>query len=202
MNIERTLTGLFLTACCLLSGCAALSSDGTTLSKAATRHSGQPETSPIFRAQNHRQWVMRLKIAKPIEGLDGRAATQGATTSLPIPLPPTSLEQYALVVDQHQQIAWLQGSQNYGPFPLTNPDVTHLMNSVAAAYQEQAAWQASMQQASVPPGFQTGQQTGQQAGMTSFSGLPPQQNQSQPEWNSPSQQQTEQSSYASEFDNL
>lgn len=228
MNIEQTSAMFLLTACCLLSGCAALSSDGTTLSKAATERSGQPETSPVFRAQNHRQWIMRLKIAKPIESLAGRMPNQGASNSLPIPLPATSQEQYALIVDQHQQLAWLQGSNNYGPFPISNPDVTHLMNSVAAAFHEQIAWQASMQQAvtqqavmqqpavqqsgnlqtavqptlqqqaSIPPEFRSGLQ----AGMTSFGGMQPEQNQSQSEWDSPTSQQPKPFGYASEFDNL
>lgn len=181
MNMERVSMGFVLTACCVLSGCAALSSDGTTLSKAATERSGQPESSPAFRAQNHRQWIMRLKIAKPIEELAGRTPTQGASNSLPIPLPATSAEQYALVVDQSQQLAWLQGSNSYGPFPVSNPDVTHLMNSVAAAYHEQMAWQASMQQTAV-----------QQASIQQAANQ-------QPEFEQLSQQTIQPSSYANEF---
>lgn len=223
MNIDRTSISYMLMSCCLLSGCAALSSDGTTLSKTATKRAGQPESSPAFRAQNNRQWVMRLKIAKPIEALAGRTPTQGASNSLPIPLPATSLEQYALVVDQSQQLAWLQGSNSYGPFPVSNPDVIHLMNSVAAAYHEQLAWQASMQQAtaqqasvqqaayqqsaiqqpaaqqpSMPPEFTSAQQ----ASTSSFGEVSLQPNSGQPAWDKPTEQPAKPSSYASEFDSL
>lgn len=142
-RISRPL--LILLVGCMLPGCAALSTDGTQVSKRAAEHSGQPQASPVFRAQNHYEWVKRLKIAKSVDSLAGRTPS-AASTMMPISLPPTALEQYALVVDQQQQLAWLQGSENYGPFPLTNPDVAHLMNSIAAAWHEQAAWEASLQQ--------------------------------------------------------
>lgn len=223
MKIKRiNLAMIVIAGCGLVSGCAALSSDGTSLSKAATQASGPAQVSPAYRAQNHRQWVMRLTIAKPIEGLEGRAAIQGATRSLPIPLPPSSIDQYALVVDQQQQLAWLQGSNQYGPFPLANPDVTHLMNSVAAAYHEQAAWQAAyqeaayqqsatgqqaatqqavIQQASIPPEFQAAQ-TGQPSNAASFGEFSPKKNVAQSEWESPVVPPVKSSSYAKEFDEL
>ncbi|MEP3479342.1 MAG: hypothetical protein ABJZ55_08850 [Fuerstiella sp.] len=225
MKNERiNLAMIVIAGCSIVSGCTALSSDGTTLSKAATEASGAPQVSPAFRAQNHRQWVMRLTIAKPIEGLEGRAAVQAATTSLPIPLPPSSIDQYALVVDQQQQLAWLKGSNQYGPFPLANPDVTHLMNSVAAAYHEQAAWQAAyqeavyqqsattqqpvtqqavmqqavMQQASIPPEFRTAQPSN----TASFGEFSSKKNVAEPEWESPVVPPVKSSSYAKEFDEL
>lgn len=146
MKIEFRIVTIMFLASSLLPGCAALSSDGTQVSKRAAEQSGQPQASPVFRAQNHYEWVKRLKIAKSVEAVQGRSANPRTSTMMPIPLPPTSLEQYALVVDQLQQLAWLQGSESYGPFPLTNPDVAHLMNSVATAWQEQAAWESTMQQ--------------------------------------------------------
>lgn len=138
----------------LLTGCAALSTDGTRVSKATAQGPAAPQPSPVFRAQNHYQWVKRLKIAKPVESLEGRMPTPATSTMLPIPLPPTALQQYGLVIDQHQQLAWLKGPESYGPFPLSNPDVTHLVKSIQESWQEQAAWQAmAAQQASLmaPP---------------------------------------------------
>ena len=229
MNIERIWASVLLIACGLFSGCSVLSSDGSraSTSKVAAERPEQALVSPAFRAENHHQWVKRLKFASPAESLEGRVPSASTAVSLPIPLPQTSLEQYALVVDESQQLAWLQGSDHYGPFALSNPDVAHLMNSVAAGFQEQVAWQASQQQtafqqaaaqysanqfsqqtqASVSPEFQLSSEAGVSsvadlappANQNPFDSITPPQQVAQPQQAAQPQQQ---SSYASEFDHL
>lgn len=91
----------------------------------------EPVPMPVNRPADNYEWVKRLKISDPIEGLP-QMARGGAQVAYPIPVPITAGSRYALVVDQQMRLAWLQGSDGtLGPWPLDQPDVAHLLKSVA-----------------------------------------------------------------------
>ena len=66
------------------------------------------------------------------KGVQQVSAVSGNRVAFPIILPAGSPAQYALVVDQGMQLAWLQtfGSMA-GPWKLDHPDVEKLLKSVA-----------------------------------------------------------------------
>lgn len=91
----------------------------------------QPPPMPLNQPADNYEWVKRLKISDPIEGIP-QMARGAAQVAYRIPVPITAGSRYALIVDQQMRLAWLQGSDGkLGPWPLDQPDVTHLLNSVA-----------------------------------------------------------------------
>lgn len=91
----------------------------------------EPVPMPVNRPADNFEWVKRLKISDPIEGVP-QMARSGAQVAYQIPVPITAGSRYALIVDQQMRLAWLQSSEGkLGPWPLDQPDVTHLLNSVA-----------------------------------------------------------------------
>lgn len=90
-----------------------------------------PQAMPIDRAADHYEWIKRLQATTPAENVP-QVATPGSQVSFPIPVPMSAGAQYALVVNQPLRMAWLQSSTGTtGPWSLDQPDVEHLLKSVA-----------------------------------------------------------------------
>lgn len=96
---------------------------------------------PIDRSADHYEWIKRLQTTRPVENVPN-VATPGSQVSYPISVPMTAGAQYALVVNQSLRMAWLHSSNGTtGPWPLDQPDVTHLLKSVAIPPTNSAAAQ-------------------------------------------------------------
>lgn len=96
---------------------------------------------PIDRSADHYEWIKRLQATPPAENVPNMA-TPGSQVSYPISVPMAAGAQYALVINQSLRMAWLHSSNGTtGPWPLDQPDVTHLLKSVAIPPTNSAAAQ-------------------------------------------------------------
>lgn len=86
----------------------------------------------VNRPADHHEWVKRLLSTPPLEGVQQASAVAGSRRAYPIALPAGSPAQYALVIDEGTQLAWLQTfGKTSGPWKLDHPDVAKLQKSVA-----------------------------------------------------------------------
>jgi len=139
-------TTLVMAAVC---GCAGPKTSQHASAKPESRNPNAVLAAPPgLRLADHHEWVKRLMASPPVSNIQQTAATTGATSVLPIPLPPgatTNGVQYSLMVDNQTQRVWLQ-SHGYngqvmkvqGPWQTDHADAAHLLHSLTSPPQNPA----------------------------------------------------------------
>ncbi|MEZ6132005.1 MAG: hypothetical protein R3C59_25365 [Planctomycetaceae bacterium] len=132
------LTAMAMTVMC---GCAGPKASQHASAKPESRNPNAVQAAPpALRLADHHEWVKRLMVSPPISDIQQTAATTGATSVLPIPLPPgatTNGVQYSLLVDNQTQRVWLQSHgfngqvmNVQGPWKTDQADAAHLLHSI------------------------------------------------------------------------
>ncbi|MEQ9408674.1 MAG: hypothetical protein RIK87_13140 [Fuerstiella sp.] len=136
-------------------GCLALICLATGCAQPESRHDQLTRSSaplpPVDRRADNYEWVKRLIASPPLEGVQ-QVSFSGATSTLPVPIPPSVAAGgtgYTVIIDPQAQLVWVNSfggnsgsaGHRYGPWRPDHPDVAHLLHSLTNPPTQTAAVQ-------------------------------------------------------------